>query len=126
MISGHDDNQAGSATIWFTAVVAGLVAVALLLTAAGGVWSTKTHLQAVADMGALAGADLSSVAVFEVNADSARACSQAAAVVEANGATVGECWTSEGDTFVVAQKPVRIVGWALNVKARSRAGPPPQ
>lgn len=113
----------GSGTIWFAGVAAGMTFIALLLIAVGGAWSAKTHLQAVADMAALAGADLSSVSVFEPVPDGTRACQQAAAVADANDVSLRECWTSEGDTFVIIQESVGIVGWRLEINARARAGP---
>ncbi len=117
------DREDGSATVWFAGVASGLVILGVLLLTIVSIMSGKAHAQAVADMAALAGADLSSVAVFEA-ADSGLACAQVQEVAQRNAVKVKECRVDGGDTLVVVQRDVSL-GWlSVVVHARARAGPP--
>ena len=117
--------EEGSMTIWFAGFSAALVVVALLISSVTAVWSAKTHVQAVADMAALAGADISSVAVFEAAPTRSLPCAQAEEVAKRNGAVLSECWVTDADTRVVVQKPVSLFVFTTAVSARARAGPSP-
>ena len=117
--------EEGSMTIWFAAFSAALVVIALLISSVTAVWSAKTHVQAVADMAALAGADISSVAVFEAAPTRSLPCAQAEEVAKRNGAVLSECWVTDADTRVVVQRPVSLFVFTTAVSARARAGPSP-
>lgn len=115
--------EEGSATIWYVGLIAGVLVVGGLLVVLVAIWSGKAGAQAGADMAALGGADLSSVAVFEGASSPSLACTQAGNVAEKNQVSLQECWVEGGDTFVVVVRQVRILGWSLDVAARARAGP---
>lgn len=115
--------EEGSATIWYVGLIMGVMVVGGLLLVLVAVWSGKAGAQAGADMAALAGADLSSVAVFEGAQSPSLPCTQAESVAVENQVSLQECWIEGGDTFVVVVRKVRILGWSLNVAARARAGP---
>lgn len=112
-------------TIWFAGFSAALVVIALLISSVAAVWSAKTHVQAIADMAALAGADISSVAVLEAAPTRSLPCVQAEEVVKRNGAILSECWVTDVDTRVVVQRTVSLFVFTAAVSARARAGPSP-
>lgn len=116
-------SEKGSATVLFAGIIAALVVLGVTLLTLVGVLSAKTRAQAVADMGALAGADLSLVAVFEEGGAPASACAQARTVVERNSGVLDQCVVLGGDTYVHAAVPLRIGGMSFHVRARARAGP---
>lgn len=116
-------DEEGSMTIWFAGVIAFLVGLSLFLVFVGAIWSARAHAQAVADMAALAGADLSSVAVFEPQGGSPLACQQATRVAEENGVLVQECRYEQADTLVTVTRPLAFGPWSVHITARARAGP---
>lgn len=118
------EKEEGSATIWYVGLTVGVLVVGGFLLVLVAVWSGKAGAQAGADMAALAGADLSSVAVFEGARAPVLACTQAENVAAKNQVSLQECWVEGGDTFVVVVRKVHILGWDLSVAARARAGPP--
>lgn len=118
-----ESSESGSMTVWFAGVVASLVVLTALLIGMLVVWAVKTHVQAVADMSALAGADLSSVAMFEVAPNSRAACEQATMVAASSQVEMRECWVDGGDVKVVVTRPIRVFAWDVAVSARARAGP---
>lgn len=119
-----EGREQGSATVWYVGAIAGLVVVGVLLVTLVAVWSAKAAAQAGADMAALGGADLSSVAVFEVGGSASLPCAQAGSVAEVNAVVLSDCWTEGGDTLVIVSKEVSIGPWGFQVSAKARAGPP--
>ena len=118
-----DGKEEGSATVWYVGVIAGLMVLGVLLLVLVAVWSARAAAQAGADMAALGGADISSVAVFEVRGSSTLACAQAGSIAEANAVALSQCWTEGGDTLVIVTKDVSIGLWTFQVHAKARAGP---
>lgn len=116
--------EEGSSTVWYVGVIVGMLLIGGLLLALVAVWSGKASAQAGADMAALGGADLSSVAVFENSQSPSLPCDQAGIIAQENRVSVRECWVRGSDTFLVVVKDVRILGWKFEVLARARAGPP--
>ena len=114
MVTAEDGggSEEGSMTIWFAGFTVALV-------------SARTHAQAVADMTALAAADISSVAVFEAAPVRSLPCAQAEEVAKRNGAVLTECLVEGSDTRVVIERDVSLLVFTTAVSARARAGPSP-
>ena len=127
MVTAEDGggSEEGSMTIWFAGFTVALVFVAVLLSSVVAVLSARTHAQAVADMTALAAADISSVAVFEAAPVRSLPCAQAEEVAKRNGAVLTECLVEGSDTRVVIERDVSLLVFTTSVSARARAGPSP-
>lgn len=121
-VTGLREGEEGSGTVLHAGLLAFLATLGILLVSVSGLLVAKQKVQSVADMAALAGADLSSVGVFSSGGDSG-ACAMAAQVVEANTSSLSSCWVAGTDTFVVASKDFRVGPFAVEIKGRARAGP---
>ena len=121
-VTGARGGEEGSGTALHAGFLAFLATLGILLVGVSGLLVAKQKVQSVADMAALAGADLSSVGVFSSGGDSG-ACAMAAQVVEVNASSLSSCWVAGADTFVVASKDFRVGPFAVEVKGRARAGP---
>lgn len=111
----------GAATVWSLALVTVLLLVGLVAAAAGALAVTRQRVATVADVAAVAGA--------QALAD---ACSEAVAVMEANGMVPVSCELDGIDVVVevsTAAPPVvgrllALVGQSVpEVSASARAGP---
>lgn len=115
------DTEEGSGTILYAGVIAVLAALGILLAAVAGFLVAKQQAQGAADMAALAGADLSSVAVF--GGQASEACSAVGEVAEQNGLDLVSCAVRGADIYVVVGRPHKIGPLKFTVEARARAGP---
>ena len=97
------------------------LALAVILGGVGSALRERVHLQAVADLAALAGAEQSATAAWEDVGE--RPCAAASVVARANGVDIQSCEVRDSDCLVVLTQPVRIGGISTNVSARARAGP---
>lgn len=107
-------------------VVAAVLLVAVL--AVGQAAGLRDRAQAVADLAALAGADHSAAGgvgggAMAAGGAASQACSAAGEVAERNAAVIVDCWTRDGDTYVVLRAPGRVGGVAVGASGRARAGP---
>jgi len=94
--------------------VALLVTVAVIGAGAVALITTHRHVQAAADLAALAGA--------EAGRSGREPCSEAERIAAANGADLTRCSASSGVVDVVVAAGVGLLGtWTLS--ARARAGP---
>lgn len=113
--------QEGSGTVLVVCLLGLLLVLTGLIASAGVVRAHQVRLQAVADLAALAGADVSASAPWiEVGA---RPCERAGSIAEANGAEVGSCEVIGSDTRVHVSREVEVWGLHLQVGAGARAGP---
>jgi secretion/DNA translocation related TadE-like protein len=104
----------GSASLWLLGVALAVVLLAGAVTVAGGLLVARHRAQAAADLGALAGA----ARAFE---GQAAACSAAARIAAANGASVTACRV-EGLDVVLTVRVEGPKGWGA-AEASARAGP---
>ncbi|WP_165216825.1 Rv3654c family TadE-like protein [Schaalia sp. ZJ1691] len=118
-VIGPDDQ--GSGTILTVGVVALAAVLAGVCLIVGMVHAHHCRLQAVADVTALAGADVSAVAQWEDVGD--RPCLAAREVTEANGLRLSSCEVVADDTRVVVEDSVFVLGWPVSITGRARAGP---
>ncbi len=119
--------EEGSATL----AVLGAILVVTLLAALGiylgAIHSQKVRVQAVADLSALAGAQISPSALLAPGTGADVPCSTASRVAQENGAEVPLCEEVGGDLRVVVRirvapfSPLGLPG--VSVEARARAGP---
>lgn len=123
VVTGWRGSEEGSGTVLHAGLLAFLATLGILLVSISGFLVAKQKAQSVADMAALAGADLSSVEVFSAGRGSG-ACGMAARVVEANAFSLRSCRVAGADTFVVASKDFRVGPFTMAVTGRARAGPP--
>ena len=114
-------SEEGSGTINSVGLIVLAVALAVVLGGVGSALRERVHLQAVADLAALAGAEQSATAAWEDVGE--RPCAAASAVAAANGVDIQSCEVRDSDCLVVLTQPVRIAGISTNVSARARAGP---
>ena len=122
-VTGARGGEEGYGTALHAGFLAFLATLGILLVSVSGLLVAKQKVQSVADMAALAGADLSSVEVFSAGHGSG-ACGMAAQVVEANAFSLRSCRVAGADTFVVASKDFRVGPFTMAVTGRARAGPP--
>lgn len=113
--------EEGSGTVLYAGLIAFLATMGILFATVAGFLVAKQQAQSVADMAALAGADLSSVAVF--GGAPGQACSMAQQVTNENTFAMSSCTVSGPDTYVVVSRTYKIGPLTLNVAARARAGP---
>ncbi len=126
MVGDHATDEAserGSATVGLAVVVAALVFLAGLFAVLTEAWVARTQVQLAADLAALAGADVSSVSVFEAHPDPSLACAQASLVAQQNGAAVSSCRVEGSDTLVTVTRASSSLLRMFSVTARARAGP---
>ena len=117
-MSGRDEGERGSATVYLVALAAVLAVVAAAAVLVGAAVVGRHRAGAAADLAALAGAGRA------VLADPA-ACDAAARVAAANGAVVERCAVGAGAVVEVqVGVPVRLgpLG-VLPAHGRARAGP---
>ncbi len=109
-------HERGSATVMAVSLVGVLSVLAVLLAFVGGAFTTRRKAAAAADLAALAGAS-----GVQVGKDG---CARAMTVAHRNGADLAAC-TIAGPVVevVVRVETARLLGRALTVTARSRAGP---
>jgi secretion/DNA translocation related TadE-like protein len=113
-LRSRDRGAAGVLIVGSTGAVLVVTAAALALAS---VVVANQQARLAADLGALAGA-----AALLDGGSSARACSVAAEVVQANAAVLQWCSSPDGSSIniVVSRKPAL---WPASALARSRAGP---
>ena len=119
--TGERSDEEGSGTVNSVGLIVLALALAVVLGGVGSALRERVHLQAVADLAALAGAEQSATAGWEDVGE--RPCGAAFAVAEANGVGVQSCEVRDLDCLVILTQPVRIAGFSTNVNARARAGP---
>ena len=119
--AGDCSAEEGSGTINSVGLIVVAAALAVVLGGVGVAHRERVHLQAVADLAALAGAEQSASADWEDVGE--RPCRAASAVAGANGAGVQSCEVRGPDCLVILTQPVRIAGISTSVRARARAGP---
>ena len=108
--------ERGSATLFVLAVTGLLMFVGLGLSGVAAIVLTQRSAQAAADLSALAGA---SAAV-----SGSDACEAAAAIAEANGATLVECrLAGPVVTVAVTAAGPRLIDRRYDITAEARAGP---
>ncbi|MDC4232353.1 flp pilus-assembly TadE/G-like family protein [Actinomyces sp. B33] len=117
------EGEEGSGTILVLGAVLVASPLIAVLLVVGGIGTEQARLQAVVDLAALAGADVSAVAQWEDVGD--RPCAAARSVVEANGEVMSECWTEGVDTLVVVSGRAGAAGIVIPIEARARAGVDP-
>lgn len=111
----------GSGTLLVVALLALVLVMGGLVLSVGTVRVARVHLQAVADLAALAGADASAPAGWVDVGDVP--CGRAGEVAAANGVEVLTCEVIASDTRVRVGREVHVGGMRLDVEARARAGP---
>lgn len=115
------EGEEGSGTILVAALCAAATLLALVIGAYGAEASVRARLGAVADLAALAGADVSVTARWEDVGP--RPCEEAGAVAGRNGAVLESCEVLGSDTRVIVSARIRLMGLSVPVRARARAGP---
>ena len=118
---GERSDEEGSGTVNSVGLIVLALALAVVLGGVGSALRERVHLQAVADLAALAGAEQSATAAWEDVGE--RPCGAASAVAAANGAGVQSCEVRGADCRVILTQHVEIAGISTNVSARARAGP---
>lgn len=113
--------EEGSGTILTAGVCAVVVLFALVIGAYGVEASTRARLDAIADLAALAGADVSATAQWEDVGS--RPCEEAGVVVARNGAALDSCEILGTHTRVIVSSSVKLMGVSVPVRAKARAGP---
>lgn len=113
--------EEGSGTIAVVGVCAAAAACALAIGLVGAEGATRARLDAVADLAALAGADVSATARWEDVGT--RPCEEAGAVAAANAVELVSCEVIGVDTRVVVSTRIGGFGVSFVVRARARAGP---
>lgn len=121
------EREAGSTTVFWAILFAGLGLLAASVAFAINVWTVRTQTQAAVDLAALSAATRSVEGAWEatdqVRAETTeRACTVATQVAEAQDVQVTQCWTSGADVYVVAAKPAAVGPWQVTVQAKARAG----
>jgi secretion/DNA translocation related TadE-like protein len=109
-------DERGAATVLALTLLGALVTVAVLLAPLAGALVASRRAAAAADLAALAGAS-----AVQHGQDG---CAAAARVAAANHARLASCGVSTEDVRVgVVVDAGRVLGRALEVSARARAGP---
>lgn len=117
---GPGVGEEGSGTINCLGLIALALTLSMLLVGIGAARVAAVHLQAVADLSALAGAERSATAPWEDVGQ--RPCSAAASVAQANGADIETCEVRGSDCLVVLREDVVVMGVTATIRARARAG----
>lgn len=115
------ENEEGSGTILVTAICALALICLLVIVFAGALYSAKARLDAIADLGALAGAEASATAQWEDVGS--RPCELAGDVVARNDANLESCEVVESDTRIVVRQSVVVMNIPVTLRSRARAGP---
>ena len=111
------DSDEGSGTIMVVGVLAALAVLACSALAYIALLAAGNRAQNIADLSALAGADVSATAQWESVEE--KACRAANEVAQVNGAILSSCHCESVDTIVT----VRVSsGWGWNVFRSARAG----
>lgn len=111
------DSDEGSGTIMVVGVLAALAVLACSALAYIALLAAGNRAQNIADLSALAGADVSATAQWESIEE--KACRVANEVAQENGAMLSACHCESVDTIVT----VRVSsGWGWNVFRSARAG----
>ena len=110
----------GSGTVALVGVVAACLVLALCACVLGAAHSLRVRLQAVADISALAGAEVSALSLWIGQED---ACPQAQRVARANGFGLDSCAVRGLDTLVTLGSAMDMGAFAVRIQVRSRAGP---
>ena len=118
---GARSGEEGSGTVNSVGLIVLALALAVVLGGVGVAHHERVHLQAVADLAALAGAEQSATASWEDVGE--RPCVAASVVARANGVSVQSCEVRDSDCLVILTQHVEIVGISTNVSVRARAGP---
>ncbi len=118
---GPSGDESGSGTILVVALLATATACALVLAIGGSILAARARLAAVADLAALAGADVSATSAWEEVGS--RPCEEARAVAEANGVELESCEIIGADTRVVVVSKGAGLASPILVRSRARAGP---
>lgn len=113
--------EEGSGTVLVVAVLVVAVVLAGFVAGAGSLRARQVEVQAVADLAALAAADVSASATW--SDVGSRPCDRALQVARANGMEVGTCEVLGADTRLRVSRHVLIGGLAFTVGAGARAGP---
>lgn len=113
--------EEGSGTVLVTGLCAAAAVLALVVGAYGAEACARARLDAVADLAALAGADVSATAPWEDVGS--RPCEEAGAVAGRNGVVLESCEIRGSDTRVIVSSQLRLMGLSVPVRARARAGP---
>lgn len=116
------EGEVGSGTASYAVVVSALLVLGFLFVAVTVFMTTKQRVQAVADLSALAGGDLSAVGVFAPGTDSG-ACSIARQVAGENQMTLSSCRVAGADTYVSVSTNYTVGPFRYAVVGRARAGP---
>ncbi len=117
----REDSGEGSGTVLTIAVI-GLVLIAGVVCAlAAGVQTRQVRIQAVADLAALAGGDISAPALWESVGE--RPCESAGRVATTNGMGLHGCEIVGTDTRVVVTSDLDLGIASVTLSARARAGP---
>ena len=111
------DPDEGSGTIMLVGVLAALAVLTCSALAYIALLAAGNRAQNIADLSALAGADISATAQWESVEE--KACRVANEVAQENGAMLSSCHCESIDTIVT----VRVSsGWGWNVFRSARAG----
>lgn len=92
-----EDREQGAGTVLVLGIIGVIASVTITLTLLGGALVAAHHARTAADMGSVGAARM-----LQVDDDTARACSQAALLVEANGAHLRGCQREGADVRVTA------------------------
>lgn len=120
--SGPPRSEEGSGTILVAGICALALGCALVLGVSSALSAGRARLDAVADLAALAGADVSATAIWEEVGE--RPCARAREVARRNGVALESCEVIGADARVVLVDRIAVLGIPVTVKARARAGPP--
>ena len=111
------DSDEGSGTVMVVGVLAAIALLACSALAYIALLAAGNRAQNIADLSALAGADVSATAQWESVEE--KACRAANEVAQENGAMLSSCHCESVDTIVT----VRVSsGWGWNVFRSARAG----
>ena len=111
------DSDEGSGTVMVVGVLAALAVLACSALAYIALLAAGNRAQNIADLSALAGADVSATAQWESVEE--KACRVANEVAQENGAMLSSCHCESVDTIVT----VRVSsGWGWNIFRSARAG----
>ena len=116
-MSKKKGSDEGSGTVMMVGVLAALAVLACSALAYIAILAAGNRAQNIADLSALAGADVSATAQWESVEE--KACRAANEVAQENGAMLSACHCESVDTIVT----VRVSsGWGWNVFRSARAG----
>lgn len=121
---GIFDKEEGSATVSIVGMIAALLVITLFIVSGATLYAHRSHLQGVADMAALAGADATPMSLIFMGGASQVGCNVSSSVVELNGVTLDSCVSDEsGDVRIEVSEPMEVLGFSVTIRARARAGP---